>query len=153
MGWELTIYGNAEKPHRPLGTREQVCAHFAARLPGLKLAPVPQAFADHMKDKLKERGLVYHPTLEGYYETAEFVVEFSCTDAEMILDVTANVRGNGDPLPALRGLCAGTSWMVVEDASGENVLAAADSRSGWARFKQWRDRSISMLARRENPNA
>ena len=153
MGWELTIYGDGEKPPRSLGTREQVCAHLAARLPGLKLAPLPQAFADHMKAKLKELGVAYHPTLEGYYKTLDFVVEFSCTDAETISEMSANVRGNGDPLPVLRSLCAGTPWVVVEDASGQDVLAAAAPDSGWRRFKQWRDRGISTLSKREKPNA
>lgn len=153
MGWELTLYGDAETPPRPLGTREQVCEHFSARLPGLRLAPVPQAFADHMKAKLRELGLVYHPTLEGRYEAPDFVVEFSCTDADMISNMTANVRGNGDPLPALRSLCVGTSWLLVEDASGEDVMASADSSGGWRRFKQWRERAISKLRKPANPDA
>jgi len=153
MGWELTIYGDAEKPPRPLGTREQVCAHFAARLPGLRLAPVPQAFADHMRAKLKELGLVYHPALEGCYETPDIVVEFSCTNAEIISAISANVRGNGDPLPALRRLCAGTSWTLVEDASGRDVLATLGAGTAWGRFNQWRDRSISALIKPEKSNA
>lgn len=153
MGWELTIYGDVERPPRPVGNREQVCAHFAARLPGVKLAPEPQAFADHMTAKLKEQGVGYHPTLVGYHETPEFVIEFSCTDAEIISDISANVRWSGNPLPVFRSLCAGTSWVVVEDASGEDLLAAADPSSGWRRFKQWRDRSMSMLSESEDADA
>lgn len=153
MGWELTIYGDAGKPRGSMGHREQVCAHLAARLPGLKLAPVPQAFADHMKARLKELNLPYTPTLEGDYETPDLTIEFSCADSEVISDISATVRGNGNPFPALRSLCAGTSWVVIEDASGDDVLARVDHNSGWNRFKQWRDLSISKLAKRENPNA
>jgi hypothetical protein len=153
MGWELTIYGDAGKPARPLGTRERVCAHFASRLRGMKLAPEPQAFAQHMRAKLKEAGLTYHPKLEGCYETPGLTIEFSWIDDEVVSDISANVRGNGDPLPTLRSLCAGTPWVVVEDASGKDILGAAAPSGGWTRFKRWRDWCISALSERENPNA
>jgi hypothetical protein len=152
MGWDLTINGDAGQPPGPMGTREQVREHFATRLPGLNLAPPPQAFADHMKAWFQELNMAYTPTLEGCYETPDFVIEFSCADEETISSLSATARGNGDPLPALRGLCAGTSWVVVEDASGKDVLAAADLISGWSRFKQWRDRAISKISKRKNPN-
>ena len=95
MGWELTIYGDGGKPPQPLGPREQVDAHLAARLPGLKLAPVPKAFADHMKAKLAKLNLSYAKTLEGCYETSELTIEFACNDSEIISNISATVRDFG----------------------------------------------------------
>jgi hypothetical protein len=126
MGWELTIFGDASETPRPLGTRERVRAQLSDRLPGTQLAPVSPAFADHMKAKLQELGLPYTPTLEGCYQARDSTIELYCADVETIPKVSAIVRGSGDPRPALRGLCAGTTWIVVDDTSGKSILERDD---------------------------
>jgi hypothetical protein len=153
MGWELTIYGDASRPPRPVGTREEVCGHLSARLTGLRLAPQPRVFADHMKGRVQDLGLSYTPTLEGYYEAPDFVLEFSCPDTETISDIFVNVRGSGNPLPVLRGLCAGTSWVVVEDASGDHILNASGHSKRWDWFSRLRYWAISKHSSRAKSNA
>jgi hypothetical protein len=127
MGWELSIRGNSSTAPQALGARQAVCEHFEVRLTGLKLNPWPQAFADHMKAKLAALGVPCVPRLEGNYNAGDLSIEFSCADAETILEMSANVRGNGNPLPALRALCAGTSWVVIEDATGNCVLDSVEA--------------------------
>lgn len=153
MGWELTIRGDSSGAPAALGARDTVRGHFAARLPGVNLAPWTQAFQDHMRARSIALSVPYFSLLEGYYERDDLVIEFHCADAETIIEVSANVRGNSDPLPPLRALCSGTSWVIVEDATGQLILGEAEAGNACSKFKRWREQSISNLSKYEGPNA
>ena len=138
MPSELTIAAYSRVGYTTLGSRDAVCGHLNERLPGAMLAPWPTEFYEHMKARMGDLGVPFIPRLEACFQGDGFQIEFSCADTEKIIELSANVRGDGDPLPALRRLCEGTDWIVFEDATGRSVLDGTDGARRWQAFRSWR---------------
>lgn len=101
MPWEITIVNSNRE--RPLGTKHAVTEWLAAALPGLELARSPgppDEFFAGLPESLRTavRGAFESPRLEAVYEDGDLSIEFHCADEDPIRFLTADVRGDGNPV-------------------------------------------------------
>jgi hypothetical protein len=145
MPWEVTIVAS-EDQRKPLGTREEVIARVSAALPGVALqqppVPPPQILAQ-MPEIVRESML--RPRLEADFETDEFVIQFFANATPTLYWIGAEVRGNGNPLPALAELCLPNGWLLIDASAKSLVDMSATSAPEWDRFRKWRDRAIGSV--------
>ena len=147
MPWEITIInGSVERP-KPLGTREEVIAVFAEALPGVLLrqppAP-PQEWLDQMPSDLREAML--RPRLEAEFEAEDVSIQFYASHEPVLERVNGEVRGNGDPIPALAAICVKRGWSVIDSAEQSIVnLSSGSGAPAWERFRKWRDKAINEI--------
>lgn len=148
MSWELTIV-NASDRARPLGSQEALRKVFSSALPGVswELAPGPSPAAiEQMPDELREHFLKHQPQLNAGFESGDLSIQFYTTDSPVIQEVGVEVRGRGNPIPALAALCTSNGWAAIENMTALPIdLSAADS-ADWKEFERWRDRAIESLA-------
>lgn len=150
MPWEVTIINGTPDDRRPLGERESVLSRVGQALPGVKfelcLVP-PQELTPEMRAMLPEadRDRVLRPQLEAFFEGDHFSIEFYCEDASEIDDLGANIRGTGDPLPALAAICLPNGWSAQNDVDRSLIDLASLDGSAWSRFSNWREKSINWL--------
>jgi len=148
MPWEVTIINGTPDSRKPLGTRDEVIAALASALPGVALRrppTPPQEFLDMMPQAVREA--MTRPKLEADFEHEDYSMQFYAADAPQILSINVEVRGNGDPLPSLRSVCADTSWSVLDVGEDRLVDLEATDASSWERFREWRDKSIRDIER------
>jgi hypothetical protein len=144
MPWEIRIVNGTADAPIPLGTREEVIAAFAEALPGLTLAPPPPPppeFLEAMPAALRE--IILRPKLEASFEAADLSIQFYADDAPLLHWVGGEVRGNGDPRPALASICAKRGWSALDISTASKLdLSPRGDAPGWKRFQEWRDRAI-----------
>lgn len=147
MPWEIVIVDRSGNETVPLGSRERVAAVLSAALPGANLEQPPRppkAVLDEMPQVLREA--FEHPKLAALYEGENFSIEFYAEDAPVLHRVYADVRGNGDPLPALAAICKNENWCIVNCADKTIVdLTLRSDESLWVRFRTFRDKAIKSI--------
>ncbi len=139
MPWEISLI-NGDKPGgEPLGSREYVLSQLLKALPGAKLQGpprLPEEVLATMPPTLRES--MNRSQLEAVFEHADFSIQFSCIDSDPITFLNGEVRGDGDPLPALATLCEATGWSVW-DAARETVVNFGDTdNNDWREFCELR---------------
>ena len=147
MPWEISIINGSINSPKPLGTREEVIAAIAEALPGVSLErpPVPpKEILDQMPPFVREAML--RPRLEADFEAEGFSIQFYANDQPVLDWVNGEVRGNGDPIPALAAICVKRGWSVI-DGSDKSVvdLASRNRVPAWERFRKWRDKAINEI--------
>ncbi len=148
MPWEIHIFNGTTQQPKPLGSREEVVSAFAASLLGVSLArrPVqPPEILDQMLPFVRESML--RPTLEAIFEADDLSIQFYSHDEPVLWWINGEVRGNGDPVPALAALCLDRGWSVI-DASDKSAvsLSLGSGTSAWDRFRNWRDKAINTIS-------
>jgi hypothetical protein len=129
MPWEITIINGTLEHPKPLGSREDVIAAFAAALPGVSLErspALPPEILDQMPAIVCEA--MQRPKLEGDFEAGDLSIHFYAYDEPVVQQVNAEVRGDGDPIPALAALCVDRDWSVI-DAADKSIVDLAPGRS------------------------
>ncbi|NNE00265.1 MAG: hypothetical protein HKN47_23345 [Pirellulaceae bacterium] len=148
MPWEITIIDGPSPNDSILGPRDNVISRLSAALPGATLEQppaIPNEFLAQMPESVRD--VMNRPRLEGSFEHPDFSISLYCSADPAIRCINGEVRGNGDPLAALKHLCDDTGWSVY-DCSEERVVDFSDLDSnGWDAFCQWRSR---VLAERDN---
>jgi hypothetical protein len=115
--WDISIINGTVEQPKPLGSRKDVIAAFAESLPGVSLERVPAPppeILDQMSAIVRESLL--RPNLEADFETDDLSIRFYTTDEPVLQWVNCEVRGNGDPIPALAALCLDRGWSVIDGA-------------------------------------
>jgi hypothetical protein len=141
--WEITIINGTLEQPQPLGTREEVVAAFAEALPGVLFKappPPPPKFLGGLPTFVQEA--FTRPSLEAVFEGEDLSIEFRANDIPILEWVNAEVRGNGDPLPALAALCLDRGWSVINADDNSVVNLAACHIRAWERFRKCRDWAI-----------
>ena len=96
------------------------------------------------------REAMLKPWLEANLQGEDFSIRFYAVDGEMIVQIGAEVRGNGNPLPALRAIFENTGWSMIDDATNTPIeLTSGIDPNGWERFRKWRDKAIDKMTRSE----
>jgi hypothetical protein len=81
----------------------------------------------------------------GAYEDGGLFLEFFLGTGPTVESLTVDVRGDGDPLRALRRLCEGKGWQVRGPGGKAIELQADDAVAGWAAFTQYRDEGVQQI--------
>ena len=145
MPWDITIVASEDRM-KPLGARDDVTARVAEALPGVELqrppAPPPEMLAQ-MPEVIRENYL--RLKLEADFEGEEVTIQFYADDAPELHSIGAEVRGDGNPLPALAAVCVPNGWIVIDGGDKSVVNLSASGSPEWRRFRTWRDRAIASL--------
>jgi hypothetical protein len=149
--WEVAIRlpDNAD-----LGEVGMVRDRIAAAVPGIRFYMEPSGpeqlaaareagieFPDVIRQHLEERPA----TLQGDFEGTEFSMQLYGFESRPLQTIYVEVRGNGNPIPALAALCKPNGWVAVDCASRQCVDFEGKAATGWEAFRNYRDRSISRI--------
>ena len=152
MPWELTVVKIDERngTRIPLANKVLTRSIIEDALPGSEWQDgLPPR---QMIEMLEKTGMdpttlemMNRPKLQGSFDGDEFSLEFYGFEGEPLMQFHIDVRGNGDPLPALVAICEKEKWTILDPNRKPIDLAVARSKS-WAAFKSWRDRAISQIS-------
>jgi hypothetical protein len=165
MPWELTIvnydgapprlYEDRDKSReRPLGTLDEVRQHISDALPGTEWnvePPLIEAMKATGCDLWKDWDELLiatcsQPTLKAYYQGCGFHFEmygFGQADDGPIRHILLNVRGIGNPIPALRALCAPKGWCAAEAGCKDAKFLDFDAEEAeWRRVRDYLNQPI-----------
>ena len=153
MPWEITIINGTPEARKPLGSRDDVIAAIAEALPGVLLQQPPGPPPEWLQQMPPAvRDAVLRPKLEADFEAGDFSIQFYTSDEPVVHWVNGEVRGDGNPLPALAAICAKTRWSVIDAAQKSVIdLSSRDGAPEWEQFRRWRDRAIRQIADGERP--
>ena len=145
MPWDVTIVASEDRS-QPLGERDDVIARVGKALPGVVLqrppGPPPEMLAQ-MPEVIRENFL--RPKLQADFEGEGFSIQFYAEDLPTLHSMGAEVRGEGNPLPALAAVCGPNGWMVVDAGDKSVVDLSSGASPEWERFRQWRDDAIASM--------
>ena len=148
MPWEVTIRRSAGES---LGSITAVLDQVQAALPGVQLYREPSG-ADRVA-AARARGVEFPDPIRQIFERqparVRAVLEENGVsvllygfEADPLVALHAEVRGDGDPVPILAAVCRPRGWIAVDDAAGQPVDLAG-AAAGWEAFRAYRERAVS----------
>jgi hypothetical protein len=154
MPWELLV----RKPRdETLGCRAEVVSCIAAAVPAIEWVEDPPLL-DQIKDipehslhsllptwPEETRAYFSQPHLRGDYFADDLSIRLYGFEAEPLMGVHVEVRGNGNPLPVLAAICVVHGWVAIDSDAGTPVDLTAGAAPGWEQFRQYRDRAIGIV--------
>jgi hypothetical protein len=78
----------------------------------------------------------------GLYRADDFSIEFNVNTTGLVDGVTLHIRGAGDPLPTIVGLCSANGWVALDYSTGQLMDLVNPSRESWLAFQRFRDRGV-----------
>ena len=161
MPWAVLI----TLPHEePPGSRNEVVSRMGAALPAIHWETEPPLI-DRMKEvpehllpqvegfvaRWSESERAYNSTshLKGYFSEGEVWIEFFGFENEPIRFFYADVRGNGNPIPALAAICLPNGWTAIDFSENKQIDLVSGDASGWEGFRQYRDDAIKRVRESE----
>ena len=156
MPWEVTI---RRADGKPLGDLSSVRQQIAVAVPAMEFYREPSGqekiaaarvagieFPDVIRQHMEEQPA----TEQSEFEGDGFSVRLYGFNAQPLLEIYAEVRGNGNPVPVLAALCCPHGWVAIDDTNGKPVDLASAAASGWESFRVYRDRSIRSIQESES---
>ena len=144
MPWELRALPSDDG--QSLGTVEHVQAKLRAALPEIELfrdasgsekLAAMESQGVEVPDFIREHWLGRTGDYRGLVEGDGFTIEFHLGEDEAaVVAVGIDVRGSGDPMPALRRLMMIDGWKVLD------VQGKPPTMEAWKSFGTWRDDAI-----------
>jgi hypothetical protein len=155
MPWTLII---SRADGEPLGAIDRVRAVIAERLPGTRFWRNPSGAAKLAV--MEKRGVAIPPELRqmfcnlpaderGRYDSGGISLEFFLGGDPTVKSLTIDVRGRGDPIPALCRLCEPDGWQVRELSGAAVDLRADGAGAGWIGFTRYRDKGVEEIKKRD----
>jgi hypothetical protein len=147
MPWNIVIVASHDQT-KPLGVREEVIDHFMAALPRAVFGRSPVPSADQLTklpQVLQDHYLKRAPQLEGIFKADGFTIQFYTEDQPILYSVNAEIRGNGNPLPALAAICVPRGWIAIDLSNMSIIELSAATSSEWEKSKKWRDDAIAKI--------
>jgi hypothetical protein len=147
MPWTIIV---SRTDGEPFGDIDAVRAAIARQLPATKFWRDPSgadkaAFLPEQHRQLFMQLVGNLPADErGLFEGDGFTLELFLGSQPDVKSITVDVRGDGDPFPALRRLCEPLDWCVREPG-GELVELHHESAAGWHEFTRYRDHAVHEL--------
>jgi hypothetical protein len=154
MPWEVTI----SSPHgEPLGDRDAVVKRISTAVPNIMWIEEPPLL-ERIKDMPDHPFHALIPTwpeeTRTSFSRAKLLAELDAEDLSIqlygfetqpIASLNVEVRGAGNPVPALAALCIPNGWIAIECAHGTLVDLRSNAASGWEAFGEYRDRAIGSI--------
>jgi hypothetical protein len=157
MPWEVVIQSsdNAE-----LGAVAAVREKMSAALPDIKFYVEPSGL--EKLAAMRERGIEFPEilrkhleqspaSLQADFEGNDFSMQFYGFESQPLRTIRVEVRGNGNPLPALAALCRPNGWTAIDCANSQPIDPSAAAAAGWDAFRNYRDRAVSSILKRAEP--
>jgi hypothetical protein len=155
MPWEVIIQAadGAE-----LGDVRLVREKITTSLPGIEFYMEPSGaekiaaaramgveFPDVIRNHLEQRAASLHADFEG----DGFSMQFYGFESQPLQTFYVDVRGSGNPLPALAALCRRNGWVAIECANRSTIGLTGTAAAGWDAFQKYRDNAISRIIESE----
>src|SRR5262245_36461367 len=112
MPWYLTVTTAGKVP---LGTRDDVVAVLSTALSGISWSEGPSSFDElrgipnnpllQLPWTAEQQAVFSLPKLTGTYDGGAFTLRVTGLESCPLTSFPVEVRGDGDPLPALRQVC------------------------------------------------
>jgi hypothetical protein len=83
--------------------------------------------------------------LLGELDAGDLSIQLYGFETQPIAAINVEVRGTGNPVPALAALCVPNGWIAVDCADGTRVDFASEAASGWEAFGAYRDQAIGSI--------
>ena len=141
MSWHLNV---VSPDGQPLGTRDEVVAAISAALPGVtwaeglssfdELASISSSPLLQMPWTEQQRAVFSLPKLTGTY-TGDVILEIRGLESCPLTSFAVAVRGEANPLAALRRVCLPRGWALADEA-GQRLDLDADVAAEWAAFRR-----------------
>jgi hypothetical protein len=158
MPWEVVIQlADGAEP----GEVASVCDRMTAALPGIYFYTEPSGpekiaaaremgveFPEVIRKHMEQRPA----TLQADFQGDEFSMRFYGFESQPLRTIYVEVRGSGNPLPALAALCRPHGWIAVDCASGQPLDFAGQAAAGWEAFQSCRDRAVRSILESEEPS-
>lgn len=157
MPWELTISAGSGEP---LGDRQSVVDHISNALPSLQWFEEPpfleqiQDMPDHPFHKLiptwppEIQASFACSKLLGDLATDDFSIQFYGFESQSLLTLGVEVRGSGNPIPALASICVPKKWLATENNNGQQIDFGVNA-VGWQQFQDNRDTAFRTIRQRQ----
>jgi hypothetical protein len=146
MSWDITI---RRADGESLGDLATVRKQIAAALPGVEfysedgdaiLASLQRGgveITDDIRDMFESK------TLEkALYEGEGYSFEFYGLEDQPLRELNVGLRGSGDAISALAGLCGPHGWVAVEDGTHQPIDLASGRAPGWDFFRGYVNRAV-----------
>jgi hypothetical protein len=151
MPWELTI---RSPDNADLGDTATVREKITAAIPGIQFHIEPsgakqiaaaRAIGVEFPEIIRKHMEGRPARLQALFEGDAFVMELYGFDSQPVSLFYVDIRGNGNPMPALAALCVTNGWVAIENASGQPLILADPSSAGWQSFRKYRDGAVSSI--------
>lgn len=151
MPWEVTI---RRTDGTPLGDLAAVRRQIALAVPGMRFYREPsgpekiaaaRAAGVELPDVIRQHMERRPATEQAESDGDGFSVQLYGFEAQPLLALHAEVRGNGNPVPVLAAMCRPNGWVAVDDATGRLVELEDQAAAGWESFRAYRDRVIRRI--------
>lgn len=124
MSWDVAIV-KIKGPFRPIAEVEDTdYASIGSHTAVVRAIRAEFPTAKWSKDKT-------HATFNG----GDFSIEFDLSSVEDANTVVLNVRGSGDPIPAILKLTQANGWVAVDCSTSEFIDPANPSHEGWEGYR------------------
>jgi hypothetical protein len=151
MPWELTIRSS---DNAALGDTATVREKITAAIPGIQFHVEPsgpekiiaaRAMGVEFPDFVRKHMESSPARLEALFEGDAFIMEMYGFDSQPVSMFYVDIRGNGNPMPALAALCVPNGWAAIENASGQPLNLTGSTASVWQSFRKYRDGAVSSI--------
>lgn len=157
MPWEVVIQlADGAEPGDVASVRERMTAalpgiHFCTEPSGPEKIAAARAMGVEFPEVIRKNLEQRPATLQADFQGDEFSMRFYGFESQPLRTIYVEVRGNGNPLPALAALCRPHGWIAVDCASGRPLDLAGQAAAGWEAFQSYRDRAVRHISESEEP--
>lgn len=152
MPWEVTFRRIDESP---LGEVSLVRQGIEAAIPEIQFFREPSG-----REKIEAfmaRGVALPESIRTIFEQQpaklqaqlqldELLMLIYGFGAEPLMQLHAEIRGDGNPTELLRKICAQNSWKVMEDSTGETIDLSDGAPAAWKSFTDYRENDCKRAA-------
>jgi hypothetical protein len=151
MPWEVTI---RSPDNAALGDAATVREKITAAIPGIQFHVEPsgaeqiiaaRAIGVEFPDAIRKHMEGRPARLQAEFEGDAFYMQLYGFDSQPLCMIHLEIRGNGNPMPALAALCVRNGWVAIENASGQPLNLADSTASGWQSFRKYRDGAVNSI--------
>ena len=156
MPWELTIRSSDNTDLGDVATvRDQITAalptiQFRVEPSGLEKLAMARAAGVEFPDVLRRNMEQCPASLEADFDGGKFLIQFYGFEHQPLQKIYVDVRGNGNPLPALAALCMPNGWLAIDNASSKPIELTGTMVAEWAAFRNYRDRAVNSILKSED---
>jgi hypothetical protein len=151
MPWEITI---RRADDAPLGDFASVRQQIEFALPPIRFYRQPsgperiaaaRAAGVEFPDVIRKHLEQSPATDEAEFEEEGISIRLYGFEKQPLNAIHAEVRGRGNPGPALTALCRPNEWLAFDDATRQPVDLTGSAAAGWEAFQAYRDQAIRSI--------
>lgn len=156
MPWELTIQSFDSAPLGDVTTvREKIAAalpatDFFVEQSGSEKIAAARALGIEFPDVVRAHLENRPASLQAEFEGDGYTLQLYGFENQPLRTIYAEVRGAGNPLPALAALCRPNGWIANDCASGQPIDLTQSAAAVWETFRNYRVYAVRNILRSED---